>query len=788
MPSVFVLSGWNNYFNRKIKKPLENVSDYNEFITYEETSLVLNFNPNDGVIANHILGRENNPYDGTGDYFIYSEDGSTVSSRWFIIEAVRKCKGQYTLTLKRDVITDNYNSVLNSDCFIQKATLNKDDILIYNQEPISTNQIKTSEYQLKDDSKMAWIVGFIDKETPAQDIKIETNIIPDIKIDSLNDWEYYTQVNNPVTAKLNYEIEAYIKRGFLTEIDGGQTAIIKENEQVQILKSNKTEETTYTYYGDGSTSHFKIYLQNNKNSIINEFKNSDFAPIYTLFDKPSLNPSFVSYALTNLKGKIIQAGLNDYYKISFEESNYNESHYLDNTNLYNKINDEIFKNYSGYNSGDIGLKGTITANQFILKLTRLIKIDATVSIPSKTGRYGNKIAPFDIFCIPYSDDMQIQVGSSIVSSNKQLAMSLASELGKYLAGSCYDIQLLPFCPMTGYTVTESTFDINSTDSRRSTPIKEGDKTIYWIFWSTSSSGSFNIPFSISTDNKKISNQCDMYRLVSPNYSGQFEFNLAKNGGNIDYFNVDYTYLPISSYIHVNPNFNGLYGEDFNDARGLICQGDFSIMYLSDAWTNYQQQNKNFESTFNREIQNMDVQRKYERQRETLTAVTGALGAGVSAGGLIGGVAGLVTGAVTGGASLAAGLKDREISDRLYSESVSFKKDMHEMQLENIQALPNSLAKTTAYTENNKIFPILEYYTCTDEEKNIVANSISNMGMTVNAVGSPINYINNNWSYNGINDKGFFKASLLRIEDLNEDYHLLKSIAEELALGVYIKGD
>jgi len=309
-----------------------------------------------------------------------------------------------------------------------------------------------------------------------------------------------------------------------------------------------------------------------------------------------------------------------------------------------------------------------------------------------------------------------------------------------------------------------------------------------MFWSTSNSGTFNIHLPILAGNKKLANQCDMYRLVSPNYSGQFEFNLAKNGGYVEYFNVDYTYLPISSYIHVNPDWKGLYGQDFNDARGLICQGDFSVMYLSDPWKNYQQQNKNFEQIFSREISNMDVNRKYQRMGETISAWTGAIGAGGGIGGLISGVAGGIAGGVAGAASLAAGYADRSISDKLYQESVSFKKDMHEMQLENIKALPNSIAKTTAYNENNKIFPILEYYTCTDEEKDLVANAIVNMGMTVNVVGKPIDYVYNTWSYNGIFSKGFFKATLIRLEDLPEDYHMLQAIAEELSLGIYFKGE
>jgi hypothetical protein len=78
----------------------------------------------------------------------------------------------------------------------------------------------------------------------------------------------------------------------------------------------------------------------------------------------------------------------------------------------------------------------------------------------------------------------------------------------------------------------------------------------------------------------------LYRLVSPNYSGQFEFNLSKMFTNTVSFNVDYTYKPFNPYIHINPVFSGLYGNDWDDARGLICGGDFSLAVVNDAWTQY----------------------------------------------------------------------------------------------------------------------------------------------------------------------------------------------------------
>ena len=44
---------------------------------------------------------------------------------------------------------------------------------------------------------------------------------------------------------------------------------------------------------------------------------------------------------------------------------------------------------------------------------------------------------------------------------------------------------------------------------------------------------------------------------------------------IDSFDIECTYKPYNPYIHISPNYKGLYGKDFDDIRGLICGGDFS---------------------------------------------------------------------------------------------------------------------------------------------------------------------------------------------------------------------
>ena len=97
MAAIYILSGYQNYFNRQIKEPKELVAAYPQnLVSYYDTgnvTQVLNFNPSDGVITHHVVGRPENPYDGSGDYFLWTEDGVNVTSRWFIIESTRTRQG-----------------------------------------------------------------------------------------------------------------------------------------------------------------------------------------------------------------------------------------------------------------------------------------------------------------------------------------------------------------------------------------------------------------------------------------------------------------------------------------------------------------------------------------------------------------------------------------------------------------------------------------------------------------------------------------------------------------------
>ena len=178
---------------------------------------------------------------------------------------------------------------------------------------------------------------------------------------------------------------------------------------------------------------------------------------------------------------------------------------------------------------------------------------------------------------------------------------------------------------------------------------------------------------------------------------------------------------------------------------------------------------------------MEINNAVQREQQKWQIASGAIGAGMS-GALTGALAGgpigaLVGGLVGGGVSGLAGWRDYQLSEQLRQEAIDYRYDQFQYQLGNIQALPNNITKTTAFTYNNKIFPILEYYTCTDEEKEALKNKIYYNGMTVMRIGTISEFIQEQPSY--------IKGKLIRLEDTDNNFHVVNEIANEINKGVFI---
>lgn len=157
----------SNYYNRILKR-------YDDIDGYIRNSIQLgvyqniNFKPYDGVQTFQILNHQGD----TPDYIVCVDDSLAIDSRWYVVEDERLLNGQYRYTLLRDVIADYYSDILTAPCFVEKALLKADDDLIFNPEQMTFNQIKKEEYLLKDKSQSTWIVGYVDRSSPNENITV----------------------------------------------------------------------------------------------------------------------------------------------------------------------------------------------------------------------------------------------------------------------------------------------------------------------------------------------------------------------------------------------------------------------------------------------------------------------------------------------------------------------------------------------------------------------------------------------------------------------------------------
>lgn len=439
---------------------------------------------------------------------------------------------------------------------------------------------------------------------------------------------------------------------------------------------------------------------------------------------------------------------------------------------------------------------TAAGSEVTLKLKELTNTKVSAKLTTSTNHLHLSDAPYDMFCMPYSDDVIIHTKDGDYNSNKELSLAVMTAIAEKYSGSgnLYDIQLLPYCPLRNYISGNKKLDLTLASS-----LSIGVEQYYYVtdeigasnlavfMYCSKSQDTFDIGYTISISDYKIQGQCDMYRLCSPNYSSVFEFNAAKNRG-VDRFNVDFAYKPYSPYIHINPYFKaeGLYGLDRNEPRGLVCGGDFSITIINDQFSTYELQNKNYQLSFQRQIDTMEVKNKIQTGIDIASAASSALGAGAAgagAGMMLAGPVGAVAGIGTGLVSAGAGVADVLLNRKMRQLDIDLTKDLYGYNLGNIQALPNTIAKVTAFNPNNKLFPVLEYYTCTEVEKEALRNKIKYNGMTVMRIGTIQDFRKV--------DKTYIKGKIIRFAgdniniELKEDYHIAAAIANEINQGVFI---
>lgn len=812
----------------------------------------INFNPNDGITAQVTVGKYSKEDDEMrANYLMVTElqedAPRKIVSRWFVMEQKKIRYGQWRLTLRRDVVADNYEDCMKSTFYIEKAMLTITNKLICNSEGSVLNRIKKQEILLKDKTGCAWIVGYYAKNTPDENLKGAVNV------NTTNEVGVFQTLSTPISSWKFY------KYGNGQEAISGQpdymkvttnaivTAEGKDDPKVLATSSGELDTNSMTMKWNASfnpkielkpASVFRLRL--NESNFDQSTYGSTLSGKFILSDLLDILSGIYKFEsefdeLLSYNGKTIKDSAGKYYKITvFKDSDFEYRNEKDEIRPYTISDESILAFYAQWmTSCNIFKEIPTNANNasYILQLKAKRAHIGIQEIPSKSIQYdltGKRLITqdvgYNIFALPYSlSEGKVRV---LVSDNESplptvmnsftmtndmaiaMAQSMATNLGTYL----YDIQLLPYCPIAEgvslYNYKEPKLNIytqylkinwNKVSSTEDALCKYAKKSEVAALENPKEGIVLCCPYSnasfdISSDyfmkmaglattalERKVSNECDLYRIVSPNYQGAFEFNLSKNGMSVESFHVDCKFKPYSPYIHVAPDFKDLYGTDFNDARGLTCSGDFSLDVVSDAWIQYQINNKNYENVFNRQIEYLDFNRGQERIAQAFSLGAGAV-QGTTTGGLagmmVGGPMGALAGATVGGvSSIAGGLADWAMSEERYRQQRQYNSDMYQFRLGNVQALPYSLSKVSSFNPNSKYVPFIEIYSCSDEEREAFENKIRYNSMSVGAIGFLGDYVQS--------ERTFVKGQLIRYGGLSLDDHEAEELTKEFNMGVYI---
>lgn len=814
---LYFLTKFNNYTNRRLIK-FDDIANYNDELYSPQVISNVAFNPSDGVDTTQIVNWSGLD---SPDYCVVVNDLGNIVSRWFVVEFTRLRTGQYRANMHRDLKVDYYDQLMDADCIITKGYVDDNNPLVFNDEGQAYNQIKTSETLLFDKSRCAWIVGYIPRDAFSEDTTITANFQEgiDISVAGIENWEYYANSNignhNATRVYSNLDGITYSIKGNRPLPVTIETAIINLVYGSTKYYNPRYPSSSYAIHPGYSTL-FPGRILTNATKFLNK-SNEELARIANnvTLDFDALNAQTntqFGVSLTNfeniiaLNNKVIKdTTTNKVYRITLNTYDVNEETQASGgllTMLLNTFPEGLMATAPQVNNIWVGYQGIAVE----INLELINNGQATIStIMNKSSTRTHLLdSPYDMFCIPFSDDLVIKSSAEIdLITSKDIAMNIANAITVSTgAGNIYDLQILPYCPIMNYLTAEKELTITTMTQSQLQAIYSGESTnhVGYIFWCNRSSFEIVLDdeeYKFKVENAKMQNETDIWRICSPNYNGIFEFNVVKNGG-IDYWKISCQYKPYQPFILVSPNFKNLYGTDFKDARGLELGGDFSMPIVTSAFADYQLQNKNYQQIFDRRITTLERKRAMgylQSQTNQLFSISGAAIEGATEGASNGGG---VMGAIIGGgtSTVNAGFKASQTqANELFSqyyqmENINAQKAIFNYKLQNIQAIPQSLAKTTAFTPVNKYVPFVEYYTCTELEKNQLKEKLRWNGYTIMVPGKLKDYIKFDASGKYIDysaPTNYVEGILLRIIGLPAESHEVQALSLEIQKGFYFEG-
>lgn len=293
-----------------------------------------------------------------------------------------------------------------------------------------------------------------------------------------------------------------------------------------------------------------------------------------------------------------------------------------------------------------------------------------------------------------------------------------------------------------------------------------------------------------------------YSIISPEQTGKFTFNfydyktkINDNGGvNYEPLNivVKTSLKPFSiiSSAVIQPDVGSLIGVTYSsDLRGSQPTGNgFECSLTSNAFETYKRQNSNYQQIFNLQKEELQAQHIVEGVNDATATIVNTLSAtamgalagqamadyeilGFRAGGAGAGTGAAIAGGVVGGAMALQTAANATLM--IYEEKLQ--QQRFDLEIGTIKNIPNSVNRISSFNEiiMKDFWFCVEIYECSDLEKEIVDNFISNYAYSIGVFDHIVNYQKDGW---------FLRSTLIK-SNYNVNLHVIAE--KELMGGIYL---
>lgn len=662
--------------------------------------------------------------------------------RWFVTGITQLRTRKYQISLLRDIISEHPEIWSNEEAYITAGIAS--DFNKYKRWNLPFTNTKVKQERFNFGGKSSFFVYYVNEQKLSNDSTLsEENLlikganIPgigsanvDYEVTNLNEIPSFEYVNaGNVNLWTNHKADTRFKmaRGFTyvyTYTNGSMSDGVRND---SYYNSNYVILGTYPGVVDVNTNNCKTnfaiavnnFLSNYETSLGSIISQSEVNDLLQYVDKNIFNS-------TNSKMYTIRCSSN--------VTNYNQDLSQAQTGSLSSALQNI--DWGGASLGDkngsyFTFKSSSTTYSFTLEE---IGTASTYDFNFMAG--ARKLPKSAVKCVNIVSSGSIldsDIAQALMQAQLNGVNGIAVENNKTISdganvGRIIDIQYLPFSVATQ---TSENIKINNTNMIAQF-LSNDDYTYYT-----------NLP-----DLTNINKETDTIKIVSPSRASQFLFRPYDNDGNME-FTTKITLKPYASIIYIRPSTKGLLINDWDDKDCLIINEDFSLTNVTNAWTQYIYNNKNYSNIFERELQGREFERTWERRIEQAQrksdewsarnissqkarTYTGNLPIVSSVAGAIG--AGFIDETYMQMAQL-----DRQYNEAVYQEGMSLSRDMFEYQMENIQSQPNIPSKITTLDVKFLDGVYLEFYSTNDTELLAIQNYYKYNGNRIDAYGTFSNY-------------------------------------------------